>query len=126
MQTRSCEIDILPKTFIKKYLNKFIGIITKIVNISLQECIFSDHWKMAILRPLIKRIELHLLCSNYRPVSNLNIISKVMDSAMLDQVNKHSKLNDLNPNYQLAYRAYHSCEIALIKTINDILWNMEN
>ena len=49
-----------------------------------------------------------------------------MKSAMLEQVNKHCELNDLNANYQLAYRAYHSSETALIKIINDILWIMEN
>ena len=126
MQTKSCEIDILPMTFIKKHLNKFIRIIRKIVNISLQECIFSDHWKTAILRPLITKIVLNILHSNYRRVSNLNFILKVMDSAMLEQVKMHCKSDYLNPNYQLAYRSYHSCGTALIKIINDILWNMEN
>ena len=30
------------------------------------------------------------------------------------------------PGYQLAYRKNLSCEAALIKMINDCLWNMEN
>ena len=44
-----------------------------------------------------------------------------MESAMLELVNKHCELNDLKLNYQSAYRAYHSCETALMKIVNDIL-----
>ena len=112
--------------FINKHWNKCIRIITKKVTISLQECIFSDHWKTANLRPLIKQIGPDVVHSNHRPMCNLNFISKVVKSAMLEQVHKYCKLNDLIPNYQLPYRAYHSCETALVKIINDILWNMEN
>ena len=44
---------------------------------------------------------------------------------MLDQLNQHCENNHLLPEYQSAYRKGFSCETALIKLSNDILWNME-
>ena len=38
---------------------------------------------MAVVRPPLKKIGLELIKSNYRPVSNLTFISKIMEWAML-------------------------------------------
>ena len=55
------------------------------------------------------------LC-NYRPVSNLSFLSKVLEKAVLKQF----------PEYQSAYRQGFSCKTALVKLTNDILWAMEH
>ena len=83
-------------------------------------------WKLAILRPLLKKIGLELVYNNYRPVSNLNFISKVVEKAMLEQLNYHIKINELASKYQSAYREHHSCETSVLKIVNDLLWNMED
>ena len=44
----------------------------------------------------------------------------------MDCVNEHCNLHKLLPDYQLAYRNGYSCETAIIKLVNDILWAMEN
>ena len=81
---------------------------------------------MAILKPLIKKLNRELIRSNYRPVSNLSFISKIVESAGMQQIVEHCKLNNLLPGYQSAYnRANYSCETALLKIVNDLLWNME-
>ena len=38
---------------------------------------------------------------------------------------EHCCNNDLLPDYQSAYREGYSCETALVKIFNDILWKME-
>ena len=45
---------------------------------------------------------------------------------MLKQFIGYCNANDLIPQYQLAYRANHSCETLLLRLLNDALWNMEN
>ena len=44
---------------------------------------------------------------------------------MLIQFTTHCDNNDLLPDYQLAYRKNFSCETALVKLTDDILWSME-
>ena len=44
----------------------------------------------------------------------------------MDRFNEHCGLNNLLPDYQSAYRKWHSCETSLLKLVNDILWAMES
>ena len=44
---------------------------------------------------------------------------------MLLQVSKHCEEYQLQPDYQSAYREHYSCETAILKISNDILWGME-
>ena len=103
-----------------------INPITKIFNTSLQQGIFSKHWKKAVIRPLLKKTGLALTTSNYRPVSNLTFLSKVVEKAALNQLVAHFDNNILMPDYQSVYRANQSCETAILKLVNDSLWAMEN
>ena len=125
LQTKSCELDELPTYFIKEHLDSFIDILTKIVNKFLMDGVFAIRWKTAILRPLLKKCNLDLIESNYRPVSNLSFISKLTESAAISQLNIHCDYNNLIPDHQSAYKENYSCETALVKFVNDVLWSME-
>ena len=63
--------------------------------------------------------------SSYRPVSNLSYESKLVEKAMLDQINQHCHTNNLLPDYQSAYSEHRSCETVFLKLTNDLLWSME-
>ena len=126
MTSKSCEIDPIPTILLKKVLPSVIGPITSIVNNSNTTGIFAQSWKTAIICPLLKKAGLALHLSNFRPVSNLSFLSHVVECAVLQQFNKHCKAQDLIPDYQSAYCANYSCETALAKIINDILWAMES
>ena len=56
---------------------------------------------------------------------NLNFLSKVLEKVALQQFNEHCRTFNLLPDHQSAYRQYCSCETALIKIVNDILWHVE-
>ena len=45
---------------------------------------------------------------------------------MLQQLLDHAESNNLIPEYQSAYRPFHSCETSLLKLVNNILIGMEN
>ena len=123
LKSKSCELDAIPTTILKKMLPDVIPLITKIVNLS--DGCFSKDWKMAVVRPLLKRLGLQLILSNYRLVSNLTFVSKIIECCMLLQLSQHCNDYDLQPDYQSAYREHYSCETAVLKVSNDILWAME-
>ena len=125
MASKSCELDAIQTTTLKQVLDTIIVPITKIVNVSLESGIFASKWKTAIVHPILKKAGLDLILSNFRPVSNLLFISKVVEKVVLTRVNKHCSAHKLIPDYQSAYRANYSCETASAKIVNDILWAME-
>ena len=98
----------------------------KIVNISLATGAFSQSWKTAVIHPLLTKVGLDLIPRNYRAVSNLCFLSKLVEKCILKQFIGYCNENDLIPQYQSAYRAKHSCETLLLRLLNDTLWNMES
>ena len=126
MKTKCCELDALPTSLLKRMIDVCLPSITKIVNLSLETGQFTNQWKVAIIRPLLKKAGLDLVKKNYRPVSNLSFLSKVIEKAMLKQFNEHCDNYGLLPDYQSAYRSNYSCETSLLKLTNDILRNMES
>ena len=83
---------------------------------------FPSSFKIAQVTPLLKRAGLDKdNPANYRPISNLNNISKLLEKLLLIRIHNHVTSS---PNFNLnqsAYRPYHSTETALILTLDHIL-----
>jgi hypothetical protein len=65
------------------------------------------------------------LFQNYRPVSNLSFISKVIEKVVATRLLDHIKKFNLHEPMQSAYKSYHSTETALLRVQNDILCNID-
>ena len=122
MKSKTCELDDIPTKTLRKILPVVCPLITKIVNTSLTNGEYSTKWKTAVVRPLLKKIGLELIKQNFRLVSNLAFISKIVERAMLLQLSQHCQDFNLQPDYQSAYWPDYSCETAILKISNDILW----
>ena len=120
MPTKSCKLDVLPTKVLKEIIKSLLHLLTKIINISLTEGLFVEEWKLAIIHPLPKKLGLDLISKNYRPVSNLPYLSKVVEKCALKQSIKHCNDNSLLPTYQSAYRKNYSCETVLVKVFYDL------
>jgi len=59
--------------------------------------------------------------NNFRPVSNMSFVSKVVERVVASQLNEYLVDNDLLPRCQSAYRKDHSTEIALLRVWSDML-----
>lgn len=123
MKSKTCSLDPIPSFLVKDEtcLNIINPIITNIINDSITNNCFPDSEKNAIIRPLIKNIngdnnDLH----NYRPVSNLSFLSKIMEKVVADQLVKFLEQNEIICEFQSAYRGNHSTETSLVKIMNDI------
>ena len=124
--TKTCEADQIPTTLFKDILPHIVPLLREIVNKSLQTGTFPDDLKVALVRPLLKKINLDLIEKNYRLVSNLQFIGKLIERAVNIQLNEHITTNNLMEPMQSAYRVGHSTETALIKVNADILNAINN
>ena len=127
MKTKSCELDPIPTYILKNedVLKAALPVLTKIVNLSLSTGTFVQNWKNAVVRPLLKKKGLDLIYKNYRPVSNLQFISKLVEKAVLAQFIHHCDTYNLLPAYQSAYRSGFSCETSVLYLLDKALWAME-
>ena len=75
------------------------------------------------MTPLLKKSGLDPdSLSNYRPISNLSFISKLLERFIVSQIRQYMVTNDIIifDVFQSAYRPAHSCETALVRIQDDI------
>ena len=63
---------------------------------------------------------------NYRPVSNLQFVSKLVERVVDNRLQKHLSSNNLNSNKQFGYKKHHSTETLLLKIVNNLLTSFDN
>ena len=110
---KSCGVDDIP-TLILKLAGEILCIpLTKIINQSILTGTFPSAWKIAKIIPLHKRGSKKLK-ENYRPISNLCVVSKILEKVVLDQVGYYFESQGLLPNTQHGFRKKRSTTSALL------------
>ena len=123
---KSCESDPIPMDLLRDILPSVLNIIMDITSGSLQQGVFPDAFTEFLVKPLLKKANLDLVDKNYRPVSNLQFISKLIEMVAAEQLVDHINRNNLMEVNQSAYREFHSTETALVKVREDILKATDN
>ena len=78
--------------------------------------------KEAIIKPILKKNNLDPSeYMNFRPISNLPFLSKVIEKVIAAQLTSYVEDNNLCELFQSAYRGNHSTETTLIRVHNDIV-----
>ena len=81
-----------------------VPVLSKIVNISLQTGYFPNEWKNSLVTPILKKAGLENYLCNYRPISNLPFIYRLVERASIVQFSDHMGQRRPLPSYQSAYR----------------------
>jgi hypothetical protein len=81
-------------------------------NFSLRSGVFPDEWKAAKVCPIHKKGS-KLDPGNYRPVSVLPAISKIMERIVHDQLYSYLASNNLLSPQQSGFKKLHSCQTSL-------------
>ena len=76
-QISTCALDPLPACLVSGCIDVLLPSITKMINLSLTSGHFPAEWKMALVLPLLKKPGLDPILKNYRPISNLQFVSKI-------------------------------------------------
>ena len=122
----SCVLDPIPSWLVKQILDTLIPTISSIVNASLKSGVVPSCLKSAVITPMLKKPSLDAnTLKNYRPVSNLTFISKVLERVVARQLTNYMSDHHLHEPMQSAYKRFHSTETALLRVHNDIMWTME-
>ena len=86
-----------------------------------------DALKVATLSPTLKKSDADFeQFQNFRPISNLKVVSKLVEKAVAIQLTDHVMAHHLDETFQSAYKNFHSTETALVRVQNDILCAIDN
>ena len=113
--------DVLPRVLMKKVFDNLLPYICDLINLSLRNGTM-DGIKESTIVPLLKKSGLDPeILKNYRPVSDIVLISKLIETVVLHRLNTHASFNSLECNSQHGYKKYHSPETLLLRVVNDVL-----
>ena len=117
--------DNISNILLKEIVDSIAHILCTIFNKSLEQGEFPTIMKLADVVPLYKSKE-HYLETNYRPISLLTTVSKVLEKIVYCRV--YTFLQNTGQLYenQYGFRASHSCEHAIGQVVNGIVKGMEN
>ena len=117
-----CQSDPIHISKIAGAYEAAVPFLCQLVNQYFADCIFVESEKLALLRSQLKKAGLDIEDKkNYRPISNLTFLSKVVERIMFDQLYTFMERAGILTKYQSAYRELHSTETALCKIHNDLV-----
>ena len=115
--------DPMPAEILKKQLDTLLPFWVEIVNLSLSVG-KMDELKCGLILPLIK--ELNSMTDteelkNYRPVTNLVFIGKLIERVVDIRLQEQLDKNKLNIKEEYGYKQNHSTEMLLVWVTNNLL-----
>ena len=117
-----CEIP----TFVYKILSPYITpILVSIINKIIDTGIFPSAFKSALVITIHKAGD-PKNPSNYRPISLLPILSKVVEKILAKQIREHLETQNLLAKTQYGFREQHSTESLLLQLTNNWLQTLDN
>ena len=127
------QLDTKKATGLDRTPCKLLQISTSIVGPSLtyifKSCrdaaIFPNEWEFSKVTPLFKKGSKREL-GNYRPISVLPLISKIIEKIVYRQLYDYLQDNSLLNTYQSSYRSMHSALTALLETTNNWSINIDD
>jgi len=122
LPTKTSPLDIIPVWLLKQCETEFSVIIAHLANASFSRGLFPGSMKSAIVTPLPMKSGLDTsVLTNFRPVSNLSAMSKLLERLAVVRLKPHI-CSSANWNIlQSAYSQGHSTETALCKILDDII-----
>ena len=117
--------DEISNNLLKKLCPVLLTPLEIIFNKSLNEGVFPELMKLADISPLFKS-KLDNEANNYRPISLLMTISKVLEKIMYQRTYGFMESTGQIYNSQYGFRSQHSCESAVAELTSEIIKGQQN
>ena len=117
-------LDSIPSRFIRDSASIIAHPLAHIINLSIIQGVVPDDLKLARVVPLFKKND-KTDVGNYRPVSILSVISKVLERVVYNQLEGYLSDKNLLFDYQSGFRRKFSTETCLIHLTDFIRFQMD-
>ena len=112
--SKACGPDKVPTRFLKMVAIYISEPLSKIFNKSLAAGKYPNLWKEANVKPVFKGKGSPSDVTNYRPISLLPCLSKILEKLMFKRMYEHITLHDLITDNQSGYRPGHNTQLQLL------------
>ena len=110
----TCILDPIPTKLLKEILPLINSTLLNTINLSLSSGYVPRSFRIAVIKPLLKKPTLDPeVLANYRPISNLPFLSKILEKVIANQLCEFLQENNIYEDFQSGFRANHSTETAL-------------
>ena len=114
-------IESFPSKLFPQILASILPILLVIFNLSLSTGIFPDLFKRACVLPISKKPNLKINePKNFRPISLLPFLSKILERLVASRIRNHINEHNLDEILQSGYKSLHSTETALLQITNQL------
>ena len=127
MPCKSSLLDIILTSILKRCVNTFAPIISRLTSLSFAKGSFPKNLKWGQVTPLLKKENLDPATpANYPPISNQSTVSKIVHRLFLSRIRAHvDSIPGLN-TFQSAYRKNHKTETAVIRILDNVYKAADN
>ena len=117
---KSTDPYLLPTKILKMVAILIYQPLTILFNKSLSSAVFPSSWKLANITPVFKNKGSASIPQNYRPISLLSCLSKVLEKLVFSRIYEHLTINHLLSDKQSGYRPHHSTQLQLVHMTHDL------
>ena len=116
---KSVDIDGISNFLLKQLKDQISTPLAHIFNISLKKGVYPEKFKISRVIPIYKSGD-HLLADNYRPISLISSIAKILDKIVAIKFTNHLEINKLLYPFQFGFQKKASTELNLLHMTNFI------